>query len=94
MGVAFYPATNDVERYRRLRAVSRQLSDRIARTIPARAFDAIGEALGMLRDGMLVLDSEDMSAVLADCCLYDWFEDGRNLVEVHERRNRRRRAPT
>jgi hypothetical protein len=23
----------------------------------------------------------DVSSVLQDCCLYDWFEDGRNLVQ-------------
>lgn len=53
----------------------------MVKTIPRRAFDEIGDALGILRNGVLVFDSEDMTSVLADCCLYDWYEDGKNLIQ-------------
>ena len=43
--------------------------------------EEVGDAIGILRDGVLVFDSMDMSGVLMDCCLFDWFEDGKNLVQ-------------
>lgn len=77
----FRPTPQDVERYRSLRAISRELHEAILRTVPGEAFEHIANALGILRDGMIVLDSEDVSAVISDACLYDWYEDGKNLVE-------------
>jgi hypothetical protein len=44
------------------------------------ALNGIGEALGFLKDGVLVFQSEDMTSVLSDCCFYDRYEDGKNLV--------------
>lgn len=49
-------------------------------TIPKHVYDEVGEAIGILRDGILVFDSEDVPGVLMDCCLHDWFENGENLV--------------
>jgi hypothetical protein len=43
--------------------------------------EEVGDAIGILRGGILLLDSMDMSNVLMDRCLYDWFEDGKNLVQ-------------
>ncbi len=57
------------------------LNHRIIKTIPRRAFDDIGRALGILRKGVLVFETEDMSCVLMDCCLYDWFLNGKNVVQ-------------
>jgi len=57
------------------------LNHRIIKTIPRRAFDDIGRALGILRKGVLVFETEDMSSVLMDCCLYDWFQNGKNVVQ-------------
>jgi hypothetical protein len=87
MGILFSPTPSDVERYRRFRALSRELGERMLKTVPPRAFDEIGDAIGMLRNGILVFDTMDMSGVLADCCLYDWFEDGRNLVHRYARKH-------
>ena len=81
MGISFFPTPADVDRYRRLRAVSRNLCDNIVKTIPRRAYDEIGEALGVLRNGVVVFETEDMPSVMADSCIFDWFEDGKNLVQ-------------
>jgi len=81
MAILFSPTRQDVERYRSLRSLSMNLSHRIVQTIPNRAYDEVGSALGILRNGVLVFDSEDMTSVMMDCCLYDWFENGKNLVQ-------------
>jgi len=81
MAASFLPTRQDVQRYLSLRALGISLGSRIIKTIPRQAYDEIGRALGILRDGALVFDSLDMTSVLMDCCLYDWFVDGKNLVE-------------
>ena len=81
MGTSFSPTRQDVERYLSFRALSRELNHRIIKTIPRKAYDEIGDALGIRRNGVLVFDSEDMTSVMMDCCLYDWYENGKNLVQ-------------
>jgi hypothetical protein len=81
MAASFVPTRQDVQRYLSLRALGISLGSRMIKTIPRAAFDEIGGALGILRNGVLVFDSEDMTSVLMDCCLYDWFVDGKNLVQ-------------
>jgi hypothetical protein len=81
MGLSFYPTPEDVERYRIFRTLSMDLCDRIVKTIPGRAYDEIGNALGIRHKDILVFDTEDVASVLMDCCIFDWFEDGRNLVQ-------------
>jgi hypothetical protein len=83
MGTSFSPTRQDVERYRSLRTLSLAMNHRIIKTIPRQAYDEIGDALGIRRNGVLVFDSEDMTSVMMDCCLYDWFEDGKNLVQQY-----------
>jgi len=78
---SFVPTHAHVDRYLRLRNVSYRLNNDMARQIPKATFDGVAAELGMLRDGRLVLESEDMPAVLADCCIYDWYEDGTSLVQ-------------
>ena len=77
----FSPTRQDVERYRSWRALSMALNHRVIKTIPRQAYDEIGDALGIRRNGVLVFDSEDMTSVMMDCCLYDWYENGKNLVQ-------------
>jgi hypothetical protein len=78
----FSPTQEDLGRYLRLRAVSYRLCNDMVHHIPKRAYDGITEAIGMLRNGVLVFDSEDMTGVLADCCIHDWYEDdGTNVVQ-------------
>jgi hypothetical protein len=81
MAPPFSPAQQDVERYRRLRALSMELSQRMIETIPSQAYGEVGDAIGIRHNGVLVFDNEDMSSVMGDCCLYDWFENGKNLVQ-------------
>lgn len=81
MRTSFSPTRQDVERYRSLRAFSMALNHKIIKTIPRQAYDQIGDALGIRRNGVLVFDSEDMTSVMMDCCLYDWYENGKNLVQ-------------
>jgi hypothetical protein len=81
METPFCPTLKDVERYQRLRALAANLNQRIMKAIPRRALDEVGEAIGIRRDGILVFGSMDMMSVLVDCCLYDWFQDGKNVVQ-------------
>jgi hypothetical protein len=81
METPFTPTRQDVERYRTLRALGTDLNSRIVKTVPRQAFHDIGEAIGILRNGTLVFDTEDVSSVMMDCCLYEWFEHGKNLVQ-------------
>ena len=81
METLFSPTREDVERYRGMRSASTDLSQGIVKTIPKRAMEEIGDAIGIRRNGVLVFDTLDVSSVLMDCCLYDWYENGKNLVE-------------
>jgi hypothetical protein len=78
---AYTPSQSDVERYRRLRSLGKDLNSRIVRTIPRETIYAVGEAIGILQKGVLVFETEDMSGVLMDCCLYDWPAEGKSLVQ-------------
>jgi hypothetical protein len=57
MHTAFTPTREDVERYRRLRAVSTELNHQIIEIIPRQAFCDVGEALGILRNGILEFEN-------------------------------------
>jgi hypothetical protein len=65
-------------------------------SIPRQAYDEIGDALGIRRNGILIFDSEDMTSVMMDCCLYDWYENGKNLIqrnaETHPQHQERTKA--
>ena len=73
--------TADVERYKRLRALSKYLNQHMVETIPKEAMPEMGRALGILRDGKLCFDTQDMSSVLMDCCIYDWVKNGKTVVQ-------------
>ena len=81
METLFTPTQAQVKRYLRLRAVSRELNQKILKTVPKRAFEEIGTAIGILRDGILVLDSESMTSVMSDCLLYDWYQGDKNIMQ-------------
>jgi len=81
MAIPFSPTPQDVERYRSLRAANIALHSRIVKTVPRQAFEEIGDAIGIRRNGVLVFDTEDMTSVMMDCCLYDWYENGQNPVQ-------------
>jgi SEC-C motif-containing protein len=78
---AFTPSWSDVERYKRLRSLGKDLNHRMVQTIPRETTYAVGEAIGILHKGVLVFQTEDMSGVLMDCCLYDWPLAGKSCVQ-------------
>jgi hypothetical protein len=80
MGTARTITWGDVERYQRLRETDRKLMNRVMKTVPRVAFEEIGAALGVMRKGVLVFDSDSVISVLADCCVHDWIKDGKNVV--------------
>jgi hypothetical protein len=79
----FIPTSSDVERYKRLRQLAKDLNHKIVKTVPREAMHEIGDALGILRDGTLVFGTEDEPNILMDCCLYDWIRNGKNIVEKY-----------
>ena len=81
MAILFSPTGQDVERYRLLRTANVKLSQRILETVPKQAWDEIGSAVGALRNGVLVLDNHGIMSVIADCLLYNWLQDGKNVVQ-------------
>lgn len=78
--IAPTPSRGNVEHYMRLREAARRLNTELLATIPRRAMDDIGKALGIVRGDTFVFDSEEISDAFTDCCLYDWIDGGRNLV--------------
>ena len=72
-----------ISRYKRLRAVGRNLNQKMVERLSKDALHKGGRKLGILRKGVLVFNSEDESAVLMDYCLYDVRRNGRNAVEQY-----------
>jgi hypothetical protein len=70
------PARVDVEHYLRLRAASRRLNHDLLATVPPHALDHVGAAIGILCGKTFVFETESVAAVLADCCIFNWLEDG------------------
>ena len=80
---SFIPSLSDVERYKRLRQLARDLNHRIVKTVPREAMHEVGETIGILHRGVLVFDTEDETSILMDCCLLRWMRNGKNLVEKY-----------
>lgn len=70
-------------RYRRLRAVGRDLNNRLVARLSKDALQEGGKRLGILRGDTLVFDTEDEASVLMDYCLYDVRRRGRNAIEQY-----------
>lgn len=68
-------------RYEHLRAVGRDLNQRLMELLSKELIETGARDLGLFRRGRLVLDSEDQLSVLMDHCIYDLRRDGRNAVE-------------
>lgn len=79
--VSFAPTTTDIERYRRLRTVCKSLNHKVIETLPRDAILETGRQLGIVRGRTIMLDSEDVSSVVMDCCLHDLIQDGKNAME-------------
>jgi hypothetical protein len=67
--------------YKKVRDVRFHLSSTLVRTLSKEVLDQAGRALGMLRQGTFVFDSEDQTAVLMDYAIYNVRSGGRNAVE-------------
>ena len=72
--------TRLLERYRHLRAMSRELHNGLLDSVPRDVFAECSEKLGFLIDDTLVFESEDESAVLMDYCLYDGWSGDHNAI--------------
>jgi len=67
--------------YQQLRRVARPLNGRLVKALSKRDLDEGGRKLGLLRDGVLVFETEDEMSVLMDYCLHDIRRRGRTEVE-------------
>jgi len=81
MEIPFSPAQRHVDEYRRFRALLMEMNHKMIKILPKQAYDDIGDAIGIRHQDTLIFDSEDMISVLMDCCIYDWFENGKNIVQ-------------
>ncbi|MDY3552287.1 hypothetical protein R5W24_001367 [Gemmata sp. JC717] len=69
--------------YLQLREAGVALNSRLVEGLSRSAMNEAGRRLNMLDGGTLVLDSEDMTAVLMDYCIHDVRRYGVNAVERH-----------
>ncbi len=72
-----------VAQYKRLRPVRMRLNDLLAGRLSKEQIDAGAKRLGMLRRGMIVFNSESEMPVLADYCIYEVYQQGRNAIEQY-----------
>ncbi|HSU67694.1 MAG TPA: SEC-C metal-binding domain-containing protein [Tepidisphaeraceae bacterium] len=70
-----------VDRYKGLRAKSRELSNRLAEAVPKDAFEEVVKRLQMARGREVILETYDELAVLMDCAIFDIRRNGENLVQ-------------
>ncbi len=66
--------------YQRFRKVARELNRRLVDSVDREAIDEAGERLGILKQGIMVFDTEDMATVLMDFAVHHVFRDGKNAV--------------
>src|SRR5947208_3123795 len=67
--------------YQRYREVSRRLSKLLVKSLSRDAFTQGAKELGMLQEGAIALDSEADMDILADYCVHEYREGGRNSVQ-------------
>jgi hypothetical protein len=75
------PQTEMLARYQHLRRVGIELNNRLVGTLAKSDFDEGGKKLGILKKNVLLLDTEDVIAVLADYCVHDVRRQGVNAIE-------------
>jgi hypothetical protein len=83
MSMKFSPTLQDVERYRRLRTAGISLNRKLVETISRLAYEEVEDALGIRRNGALEFDDENIGCLMADCCLFEWYENGKNRVQLY-----------
>jgi hypothetical protein len=68
-------------RYKQLREVGRPLNSELFKSLPKDVLDEAGQKLGVLRNNVFVLDSEEEMGALMDFAIHDVRRQGRNAVE-------------
>ena len=68
-----------LERYGRVRQVSRGLASEMVARVPREAIIDCARKLGLWQGGQLVFHNERDASILYDFCIYDWRGDGRTL---------------
>ena len=80
MAATAHPFTPEqIREHRRLKRGNRRLAARLAKTITPRALDGTLAALALRDDGEILRG--EGALVLADCCLHEWRQDGRTLIQ-------------
>lgn len=67
--------------YKRIQQVGLRLNQKLVKTLSRETLDEGGRRLGMLRNGSIVLETEDEIAVLMDYCIYNCYSGGLNAVQ-------------
>lgn len=84
---ALLPQTTDLSdvaaQYQRIRPVRFRLNNELVTRLSRDMLHNGAKSLGMLRDGILVFDTEDETSVLMDYCIYDVDRKGRNAVDQY-----------
>ena len=76
-----------VDRYKKLRAVNRDLHSAILNYLPKKVLKKCAQKLGISNSGTFVLQEEHELDVLIDYCIYDYHEDGENAVSRYAKDN-------
>src|SRR5262249_28309654 len=66
--------------YLRWRKLGMGLGSKLVKSLDLDVLEEGGTKLGIMRNGVLVFDSEDQSSVLMDYCIYNIYRRGRNAV--------------
>jgi hypothetical protein len=81
---ALFPQTaiykDMVAHYQRLRPIRLRLNDKLVGRLSRDVLNDGAKAIGILRGGVFVFDSEDETSVLMDYCIYNIYRNGRNAV--------------
>jgi uncharacterized protein YchJ len=68
-------------RYKHFRQIGLGLNSQLVKTLTKADIEEGARQLGMMRKGVLVLDTEDVSSVLMDFCLHDVRRQGQNAID-------------
>jgi len=74
------PTKDDVEWYIDRRAIAGEIQEEILDAAPRRALQEAAAAIGDC-DAMILLNPEGQVTPELACCIFNWTEDGRNLVQ-------------
>ncbi len=72
-----------LQRYKHFREIGPKLSDRLAGRLTQRDTLEAGKKLGIVKNGQIVLDTEDEVCVLMDYGIHDVRNNGVNAVEQY-----------